>query len=560
MFAKHETRPTPQVVYNWRIYWAACLASWVAVIIGYDAGFVGGMIALKSFKKEFGFDKMTPSEQSWVSETVVSLFQAGAFFGAFLIYPLGSRYGRKISLAVASVLLIVGSAIQLASNSKTGLAAMYAGRVLTGLGIGAVSNLAPMYSAEVSPDAIRGRLVGLFEISWQIGGTIGFWINYGTSVNIPDDEAKQWQIPVALQLIPAGIFGIGLYTLVESPRWLFTMGKREEALKNLCYLRQLDPEDEYIKYEVAIMEEEVEQKRAKIGLGLWDPFIKLFRSSSLRYRLLLSSSTFIIQNTLAVNAVNYYSPRIFQTMGISSLDSSLLSTGIFGILKGVFCLVWSLFIVDRFGRRPSFIFGLVVCSLCMWYIGGYIKIGNPTARGQDAGLDAGGKASLALFYIWTIAYAVSWSGTPWVWNAEVFPSNLKSATSSVNAASNWFWAFIMARFTNQMIDKMKYGIFFFFAAMMTVCLPIVFLLYPETKNIPVEYVDELFRHKAWRAHGEVIKLIAEGKENDLEEGQNVLMGVNASSRDLKSRGIEKPDVEIVSMVGSSQGDAASKNG
>lgn len=79
MFAKHETRPTPQVVYNWRIYWAACLASWVAVIIGYDAGFVGGMIALKSFKKEFGFDKMTPSEQSWVSETVVSLFQAGAF-------------------------------------------------------------------------------------------------------------------------------------------------------------------------------------------------------------------------------------------------------------------------------------------------------------------------------------------------------------------------------------------------------------------------------------------------------------------------------------------------
>lgn len=553
MFAKHETRPTPQIVYNWRIYWAAFLASWVAVIIGYDAGFVGGMISLNSFKSEFGFDKMTPSEQSWVSETVVSLFQAGAFFGALFIYPLGYKLGRKISLAVATFFLIVGSAIQLASNSNTGLGAMYAGRVLTGLGIGAVSNLAPMYSSEVSPDAIRGRLVGLFEITWQVGGVIGFWINYGTSVNISDSEAKQWQIPVALQLIPAGIFGIGLFTLVESPRWLFTVGKREQAIKNLCYLRQLDPEDEYIRYEVKIMEEEVEQKRQEIGLGLWDPFFKLLRSSSLMYRLFLSTSTFVIQNTLAVNAVNYYSPKIFKTMGISSLNSSLLSTGIFGILKGVFCLVWSFFVVDRFGRRPCLIFGLILCSLCMWYIGAYIKVANPTSR-TSGGLDSGGKASLALFYIWTIGYALSWSGTPWVWNNEVFPSNLKSATSSINAASNWFWAFIMARFTNQMIDKMKYGIFFFFASMMLVCLPIFFLLYPETKNIPVEYVDELFRHKPWKAHDIVIRLIAQGKENDLEEGA-VVLGVNAS-RDLE-RGTEKPDVEMVSMVESSQGETHS---
>ncbi|ODQ61288.1 hypothetical protein WICANDRAFT_61846 [Wickerhamomyces anomalus NRRL Y-366-8] len=542
-FKKQETRPTPKSVYNWRIYWSALLASWVAVIIGYDAGFVGGMISLKSFKHEFGLDKQSTSKQSWTSETIVSLFQAGAFFGALFIYPLGYKYGRKGSLIIATVLLLVGSAIQLASNSKTGLGTMYAGRVLTGLGIGAVSNLAPMYISEISPDAIRGQLVGAIEITWQCGGIIGFWINYGTSINIPDDQSRQWQIPVALQLVPPGIFALGVYTLPESPRWLFSVGKREQGLRNLCYLRQLQPDDEYIQYEVNVMENEIMMKKQEIGLGLTDPIKKILGSKSLLYRLFLSTSLFIIQNTIAVNAVNYYSPKIFKTMGVSSLNSSLLSTGIFGILKGVFCFVWSFYIIDKFGRRPCQITGLIICSTCMWYIGAYIKVANPTSKPEGSSLDSGGRAALAMFYIWTIGFALSWSGTPWVWNSEVFPTNLKSVTSSINAASNWFWAFIMARFTNQMIDKMKYGVFFFFASMMLVSLPIFYMLYPETKGIPVEYVDELFKHKPWRAHSIVLKLI---ERDNLERRELVrrIEGVGHSSDN-----VDKPDIEVVSNIG-----------
>lgn len=549
-FKKKETRPTPASVYNWRIYWSAFLASWVAVIIRYDAGFVGGMVSLKSFKHEFGLDKQSQAKQSWTSETVVSLFQAGAFFGALGIYPLGFRYGRKKSLVIATALLLVGSAIQLASNSQTGLGPMYAGRVLTGLGIGAVSNLAPMYISEISPDAIRGQLVGAIEITWQCGGIVGFWINYGTSVNIPDDQARQWQIPVALQLVPPGIFALGVFTLPESPRWLFSVGERDQGLKNLCYLRQLSPEDEYIEYEIQIMENEIMTKKQEIGLKLTDPIKKIMGSKSLLYRLFLSTTQFVIQNTLAVNAVNYYSPKIFQTMGVSSLNSSLLSTGIFGILKGVFCFVWSFYIIDKFGRRPCQIAGLILCSTCMWYIGAYIKIVDPTSRPANSDLDAGGRAALAMFYLWTIGFALSWSGTPWVWNSEVFPTNLKSVTSSINAASNWFWAFIMARFTNQMIDKMKYGVFFFFAAMMLFSLPVFYLLYPETRGIPVEYVDVLFKYKPWRAHEIVLGLI----DQDNLERREMLVKTDEYHRSDSFRDT-KPDVGIINVgevVGSSR--------
>ncbi|CDR44071.1 CYFA0S13e02806g1_1 [Cyberlindnera fabianii] len=510
MFQRHETRPTPPQIYNARIYWSAIVASWVAVIIGYDAGFIGGAVALSSFKTEFGFNDMSASKQSTTSEQIISLFHVGAFFGALFTYPLAHYTGRKMSLLVATLLLIVGSAIQLASSTSIGLGPMYAGRVLTGVGIGAVSNVAPMYAAEIAPPSIRGQLIGFYEIAWQVGGVFGFWINYGTSVNIADTEAKQWQIPVAIQLVPPGILAMTLWSLPESPRWLLGVGRREKAIKNLCYLRKLDPDHEYIAYEMNIFEQEIIEKSETVGTGLFDPFKTIITSKALTKRLALSSASFIIQNTVAVNAVNYYSPKIFQTMGIDSVESSLLSTGVFGIIKGVCCLIWSMCIVDRYGRRTSCIFGLVMCSLCFWYIGAYIKISDPAARiaSGDAQIDAGGKAALALFYIWTICYAFSWSGTPWVWNSEAFSTTIRSATSSVNAASNWFWAFIMARFTAQMITTMKYGIFFFFGACMTVALPLYMYFYPETKNVPPEYIDELFNHPAWKAHGIVMEKIA----------------------------------------------------
>lgn len=516
LLQKHEVRPTPQCIYNRRIYWAGLLASWVAVIIGYDAGYIGGAVSLGSFQAEFGLDKMSTQDRTSTTETIISLFQAGAFFGALGTYPLAAWWGRKLSLGVATLILIVGSAIQLAANSHRGLGPLYAGRVLTGLGIGAVSNVAPMYAAEIAPPSIRGQLIGFYEIAWQIGGAIGFWINYGTSVNIPDAEASQWMIPVALQLIPPGLLAMGLWSLPESPRWLFSVNRREKAIENLCHLRNLPADDDYMLYEIRVIEDEMLTRAQEVGTGILDPLKKIFTSRSLIARLCLTTSTFIIQNTVAVNAVNYYSPKIFQTMGIDSVESSLLSTGVFGILKGVCCLIWSMCIVDRYGRRFSMLWGLAICSLCFWYIGGYIKISNPAARiaSGDGHIDGGGRAALALFYIWTIAFAFSWSGTPWVWNSEVFSSSVRSATSAINASSNWFWAFIMARFTSQMINAMDYGIFFFFAACMTVCFPIVYLIYPETKNIPIEYVDELFNHKAWRAHAVVLSRISKDMDDE----------------------------------------------
>lgn len=172
-----EDRPTPPSVYNWRVYLLAVIASCGSNMIGYTSAFIGTTVTLASFKAEFGLDAMTKEERSLISENIVSLFIAGAFFGALLTYALSHWLGRKQCLAIASAAFALGSGLQCGADSSRGLGILYAGRVLSGLGTGVASNIIPIYLSELAPPAIRGRLVGLYELGWQIGGLLGFWIN-----------------------------------------------------------------------------------------------------------------------------------------------------------------------------------------------------------------------------------------------------------------------------------------------------------------------------------------------------------------------------------------------
>ena len=171
-----EDRPTPREVYNWRVYLSAAVAGSAAIMIGYDSAFIGGTLALPAFKSEFGFEKLSTSKVNLLTANIVSCYQAGAFFGAFFAYPFGHFLGRRRGIAVFATLFVLGAGIMLGANGHRGLGLIYAGRVLAGMGVGGTSNLSPIYISEIAPPAIRGRLVGFYEFSWQIGGLVGFWV------------------------------------------------------------------------------------------------------------------------------------------------------------------------------------------------------------------------------------------------------------------------------------------------------------------------------------------------------------------------------------------------
>lgn len=135
-------------------------------MFGYDSAFIGGTLALPSFKQAFGLTGNKKAATT-LSSNIVSTFQAGAILGALLGYPVADKLGRKINLLLSGLVLAIGAIIQTTSFGHLGM--MYGGRILTGVGVGASSMIVPIYIAESSPPTIRGRLIGIFEIFLQIG-------------------------------------------------------------------------------------------------------------------------------------------------------------------------------------------------------------------------------------------------------------------------------------------------------------------------------------------------------------------------------------------------------
>lgn len=214
-------------------------------LFAYDTGIVGGVLTLKSFQKDFG---MAAKDKADVSSLSASLLQAGgkhpaardricidfpAFFACFFVWPFTTRFGRRWSIVLASMIFNIGCILQL--FHQQGLSTWYAGRTISGVGVGIATVIIPMYSAEMSPKEIRGQLGSMFQFFFTLGVMTSYWVDYG--VSLMDATSKQWRIPVALQLVPGGILGLGMLLPKESTRWLASRGRHEEALQSLVWVR-----------------------------------------------------------------------------------------------------------------------------------------------------------------------------------------------------------------------------------------------------------------------------------------------------------------------------------
>ncbi|KAM4054353.1 major facilitator superfamily protein [Hirsutella rhossiliensis] len=504
-----EDRPTPKAVYNRRVYLCATAASFASCMIGYDSAFIGTTMALPSFAREFAFADRSPQDLALLKQTIVSVYQAGALLGSLVAYALGHFIGRRRALLLFATVFLAGAGMMLgATRERGGTGLIVGGRVLAGFAVGGCSNITPIYISELAPPAVRGRLVGIYELGWQVGGLAGFWINYGVDATISPGR-KQWRIPFAVQLIPGGLLLIGALFIPESPRWLFSIGRRRQATEILCWVRGLDRDDAYVVHEIGQIDAGLHRHQR----GFWKPFLSLKKRRT-QWRFLLGVLLFVFQNGSGINAINYYSPTVFRNVGIRGTSASFLTTGIFGVVKTVLTIVWLLVMVDHVGRRKLLMIGAVGGSLCMWCIGALIKISDAGPAPANAPLSSSGIAAVFFLYLWTAFYVPTWNGTPWVISSEMFDPDTRSLGQANAAANNWLWNFIVTRFTEQMFLAWRYGVFFLFASLMAVSFFFVFFCVPETKSIPLECADRLFETKpTWRAN---VVLLEELRQEDAE--------------------------------------------
>lgn len=175
-------------------------------------------------------------------------------------------------------------------------------------GVGIASTCAPLYTSESVPAAIRGRMTACYQLFIQIGLMISFWINYGMSINHPSD-AGQWQVSLALQILPGVILILGMFFLHESPRHLYRKGQDEKALRVLCWTRNLSADHEYVQREA------VDIKTQLLNEGMlvdsiaknshWALWKEIFTVRTNLKRLALGLSMMVLQQLMGVNAINY---------------------------------------------------------------------------------------------------------------------------------------------------------------------------------------------------------------------------------------------------------------
>ncbi|KAL3424468.1 quinate permease [Phlyctema vagabunda] len=524
----------PPEVRNWRIHIMAFIVSMGSVAMGYDTSVIGGTMALDSFRRDFGLDRASASSRDTLQGNIVSTFQAGCFFGSLLTFPLGEYFGRKKAIMFASFVFCIGGALMTAANGF--IALLILGRAVAGLGIGSVSLLVPVYIAETSPPSIRGRLVGIFEVLSQAGGMLGFWINYAVNQTISDRTKTQWIVPLGLQLIPGALLFFGILWCPESPRWYAKKERWEEASKTLSLIRNLPEDHPYIQRELSDVREQIILAIPAGGqkMSLKYMLNRLWQKGT-RNRVAIGLLLMACQNLTGVNIITYYSPRIFETLGITGTDTKLFATGFYGIAKTLGMIVFSAYLVEKVGRRQGLIWGAFIGSLPMWYIGAYVMRADPTRTAAEGDIKQTGAGYFAMVcvYLYGFIYCMTWQGITWVYCSEIFPHDIRLLCVALTTADQWLWSFIISRSTPYMITSLGYGTYMFFGSLMILMGFWAWWAIPETKGRTLEEMESLF---------------------------GVPAAVEAAAAHAKATGIEKAEAEYVENVQSRRGFNDEKSG
>ncbi|KAF6757229.1 sugar transporter [Ephemerocybe angulata] len=506
------------LVHNKKVFAIAIFAS-----LGGLFGVFSGVLAMRSFESRMGDAVADSGKKGWL----VAILELGAWVGVLATGYLADKLSRKYTIVLAVIVFIIGVIVQTAAYTA---ASIFGGRFVTGLGVGSLSMAVPLYNAEIAPPEVRGSLVGLQQLAITFGIMVSFWIDYGTNYIGGIDEHQHeaaWRIPLALQLVPAVVLGIGILFMPFSPRWLVNQERDEEALQVLSSARNLPVDHELVRIEFLeikaqyLFEKETQALKfpqyqdgtfsSNFKLGFYD-YLSLLRSKTLLYRVATGSLTMFFQQWTGINAILYYAPSIFKDLSLEGNSISLLATGVVGIvmfLATIPAIIW----VDQLGRKPVLVSGAFLMAACHFII----AILTGLYRNSWSSHKAAGWAACVLVWVFTVGFGYSWGPCAWILVAEIWPLSIRGKGLSIAASSNWV--------TPSMLEHISYGTFIFFGAFSLAGGLFIWWFVPETKGLTLEEMDDVADQKRHDAIAERLGLALDGsglseKKADEESGSH----------------------------------------
>lgn len=460
------------------------------LLFGYDQGVISG--ALPLLQKDLDLSTLE-------SEIVTSWVTLGALFGALVAGGTADRIGRRWTAVTAGVLFAVGALIEAVAP---GAGMLTFGRVVTGLGVGFASVVAPLYAAEMAPKWLRGRFVS----TYQLAITVGILFAY-----LADDAltgSDRWRLMFGLAVIPGVALVIGFLVMPESARWLLKMGRRDEARASLVKVDGPEIADA----ELAQIETDLRVDQQE-GQANWSEVM----APSLRRALWVGIGLAVLQQVTGINAIIYYANEIFAEAGFTTAEqqakATLWAVGVVNVLATLIAVAW----VDKFGRRPLLLTGLVGMTVSLSAVGLSFAAMENTAESATS-TTVGGIVTVLALVVFIASFAFSMGPIVWTLISEIYPNRVRGRAISVATAANWLAAFLVAQFFLSLVDAIgESTTFFLFAALCVVSFVFVWRLVPETKGRSLEEIQE-----RWVKNGD--RMLDESDLYTRPPGPNALPG------------------------------------
>lgn len=437
------------------------------LLFGYDTAVISG--AEKSVQ---AFLIESQGLSTLVHGITTSSALIGCIIGGLISGILASNFGRKRSLQFAAILFFI-SALGSAypeflffpkGEPSIGLLIMFNFyRVIGGIGVGLASAVSPMYIGEVAPARIRGTLVSLNQFAIIFGMLVVYFVNWGIAHGQTLEWINEvgWRRMFLSETVPAGLFGLLLFLVPETPRYLALNHQDEKAISILNRING----KEMARSIMQDIKNSVEHHSGKLFS---------FGKTVIVVGILLS----IFQQFVGINVALYYAPRIFESMGAAK-DASMMQTVIMGLVNVVFTVV-AIFTVDKWGRKPLLIIGSSGMAIGMFAIAGL------------AYFDVIGISTLVFMIVYTASFMMSWGPITWVLISEIFPNRIRGKAVAIAVAAQWSANYLISSTYPAMMEfsgAMTYSVY---GIMSVLSLIFVWKFVPETKGRTLEDMEEIW--------------------------------------------------------------------
>ncbi|MFK5635233.1 MULTISPECIES: sugar porter family MFS transporter [unclassified Ornithinimicrobium] len=448
----------------------ASVAALGGFLFGFDTAVING--AVNAMREDFGMS-------SWVTGFVVSSALLGCVAGAYLAGRLAERIGRIRVMMLASALFSVSA---VGSGLSFGPWDMIAWRVIGGVGVGAASVIAPAYIAEISPASIRGRLGSLQQLAIVSGIFVALLSDYfiatvagGSGEPLWGSTAWRWMF--LAEVVPAVAYGVLALTIPESPRYLVTLGKVEEAREVLSRVMLRGVAERIVEIQRTVRQEAKASLSDLMGAG-----------GKLLPIVWIGIALSVFQQFVGINVIFYYSSTLWQAVGFTEEDA-LTQTVLTSVTNIVVTLV-AIALIDKIGRRVLLLIGsagmFVSLGAMAWIFATADRVANDSGDMVPALGDTQGVVALVAANLFVVFFGMSWGPGVWVLLGEMFNNRIRATALGIAAAAQWLANFAISTSFPVMADiglGFAYGFY-------TLCALLSFFFVlrwvPETKGRELE--------------------------------------------------------------------------